>query len=243
MLSFAAAVAVSLLSSLPAFADISYLPRGARPLDAISLSAEIKQGDAAAFMRIANTIPNGSLVNVDLDSQGGDVDEAVAIGRIVRARSFFTRVMPEKRCASACVFVLVAGVVKTAAEQSELLVHRPTFNSSYFAILSPEEARQVYNRKIEELRTYVSEMGGSEELFRLMLSVSSDKLRLVSSGEAERFGLSGQDPAWEELNTAKMVEHFGSNRWPLIKRCWERFGPSHEAACISEAVRRYPDTK
>ena len=117
-------------------------------------------------------------------------------------------------------------------------LHRPGFDPSYFANLTPEQARAKYNALVENLRSYFIEMGGNEDAFRLMLSTPSDRGRFLSTAELDKFGLRGQDPAWEELSNAKMVERYGPVRWPLIKQCSSISGDL--VGCVRKAYERYP---
>ena len=108
---------------------------------------------------------------VTLNSPGGDVIEALRIGRLIRQKFMYTRVTSEAECASACVFVLQAGVLRVAAVGASVGVHRPKFDAMYFANLIPEQGRATYNTMVMDLRKYfIGEMGGSSTAFRLMMT-------------------------------------------------------------------------
>ncbi|MBV9780128.1 MAG: hypothetical protein JOY62_09165 [Acidobacteriaceae bacterium] len=213
----------------------------------ILIHSQIKKGDFASFLKAAdrlkqilsNPLDPVPPIRVELDTPGGDVMEAVKIGRVIHERFMTTVVRPERECDSACVFVLIAGAIKLPTDLAHVGLHRPRFDAEYFARLTPDQARVKYNSLIEYLKDYfVKEMGGSEEAFRLMLSTPSDSLRLLSAAEMDRLGLRGEDPAWDELINAKMIERYGPIRWPLIKRC---IGPSGDiAGCEKRVYEQYP---
>lgn len=81
----------------------------------IQIQGEIRKGDAAVFAGLAKELsehsagfigapPNGvPMIQVWLNSPGGDVAEALAIGRQVRQRFAFTIVPYKMECDSACV--------------------------------------------------------------------------------------------------------------------------------------------
>ncbi len=213
-------VAVLLCAQL-ASANVTVLHDGSSPNDiggAILIHSEIKKGDFAAFKKAADRIKlivkNAygpvPLINVELDTPGGDVVEAVQIGRLIHERFMMTLVKPERECASACVFILSAGATRVPTPASHVVIHRPRLDPTYFANLSPEEARIRYNTLLAELRKYyVDEINGSEEVFRLIMSTPSDQARLLTYEELQRFGVAGYDPAWEEYTEARQIKDTG----------------------------------
>jgi ATP-dependent protease ClpP protease subunit len=214
---------------------------------------DIKSGDFATFSNAADkikrtliqkypsnlrdTIPS---IIVELDTPGGDVMEAVKIRRLIRERFMITVVKPERECSSACVFILMAGVIRDPIDLAHVGLHRPKFDATYFASLTPEEARVKYNTLVEALRKYfIDDMGGNEQAFRLMMSTPSYDVRFLSFAEMQEFGLLGNDPVWDEYNEAQEVKQYGTKRWPLIKRC---IGPSGDfAGCVKKVYELYPD--
>jgi hypothetical protein len=108
------------------------------------------------------------------------VEAAMAIGQIVRNKLFWTTVDSSSKCASACVLILAAGVLRSADQGSVVAIHRPTFEAKYFAGLSPDDARSKYLQMTQKVRNYLSEMGMSDRLFEQMMSISSKDIRVLS---------------------------------------------------------------
>lgn len=226
----------------------------------ILIRSEIKKGDFDAFTkatdsalsacnRLCGSSPNckdlcRSKVSiwVDLDSSGGDVMEALRIGRLIHQDFMYTRVLPGRQCASACVFILQAGVIRVPALGSHVAVHRPKFDAAYFADLTPDQARTTYNNMVGELRKYfISEMNGSDEAFRLMVTTPSDQVRVLTFAELRDLGLNGEDASYEEYSEALNIKKYGTVRWPLIKDC---VGPSGDlAGCEKKAYELFPKDK
>jgi hypothetical protein len=140
-----------------------------------------------------------------LTSLGGDVEAAIAIGRILRDKFFWTTVPNGSKCASACVLILAAGVGRDAEQDAVVGIHRPTFAPEYFAGLSPEDARSKYNQLAQVVRGYLSEMGMSDQLFAQMMGVRSSEIKILSMREMVDLGLSGFDPAYEERKRAEEI--------------------------------------
>jgi hypothetical protein len=72
-----------------------------------------------------------------------------------------------------------------------------------------------------------------------MMSIPSDQLRPLTDSELDRFGLAGEDPAWEEYVDAEQIKTYGPLRWPFIKRCVEPSGDL--AGCVRKVYEQYPD--
>jgi hypothetical protein len=156
--------------------------QGTTTSSALLIHGEIRKGDATTFTTLADELARdtscpmvGSPLNpvpmifVKLDSQGGDIIEALAIGREIRRRFMVTGVPnANMECDSACVFALMAGVNRIGG--GKIGLHRPAFDPAFFADLSPTAARSRYNTLVEQLRQYyVDEMGGSPEAFRIIM--------------------------------------------------------------------------
>ncbi|WP_158283984.1 caspase family protein [Azospirillum sp. TSO22-1] len=68
----------------------------------------------------------GPVDGVLLDSGGGVIEEAMEIGRLLRARKLATRVPSGAKCASACNFVLMGGVIRQVDPDAVFEVHLST---------------------------------------------------------------------------------------------------------------------
>ncbi|GLH79161.1 hypothetical protein SSBR45G_40700 [Bradyrhizobium sp. SSBR45G] len=59
-----------------------------------------------------------------LNSPGGSVADALAMGRLIRARKFATEVEAGKTCASSCPLVFAGGIERRAGERAVIGVHQ-----------------------------------------------------------------------------------------------------------------------
>jgi hypothetical protein len=208
-------------------ADISAHPcsrtTAGTTMSSLLIHGEIHKGDAAAFAKMVNELskethcpmlgspPNGvPAIFVNLDSPGGDIAEALVIGREVRQRFLLTGVVKNMECDSACIFILIAGVQRVA--DGKIGLHRPAFDPEFFSGLPPQAARDRYTSMVEELRRYyVDEMGGSPEGFRLMMSIPSTEVHYASIKEMLDWGIIGDDPAWSEYNEAQFIKRLAAS--------------------------------
>lgn len=129
---------------------------------------------------------------VYLNSQGGSLTAAMALGRLVRAAGFETHVGARAAdtgsllagvCLGACPFVLAGGVKRQLEAGSLLGVHRAEDR-----IPEPDESPLQRRSRFESLN-YLAEMGIDAGLIDLMEAVPYDTIRTLSDDEARRFGL------------------------------------------------------
>lgn len=83
----------------------------------------ILPGVAAEFEREIGR-RGGYVKTVVLDSPGGSLDDALAIGRLIRKSGYATEVADGATCASACPLVFAAGTERRAGAKASIGVHR-----------------------------------------------------------------------------------------------------------------------
>jgi hypothetical protein len=153
---------------------------------------------------------------VVLDSDGGSVlgaialgreirrlDLATAVGRIIDLDSDGTRIaratfLPRADCESMCTFVLLAGVKRHVPAEARVMVHQiwlgdrredPTA-ASYSA-----EDLVLVQRDVGRLVRYTSDMGGPSELIELALRIPPwEPMRALSRDELHRMKLDTDEP-------------------------------------------------
>lgn len=236
-----------LLGSVAHSASISYscnleverLIRGC----SIVLSGPIEKGDASRFKDILKRpLPEGWRYNdLILDSMGGEVDEAIAIAKMVKEAVLKTTTMdarwklkdikPTTRlffpCVSACFLVWVAGAERFSYQTVEkgekvgLGLHRPFFSSSTYRD-SPSVVADKQARLMLEVRSYLKGEQISDSLIDKMMHRSSKEIYWLD--ENVDGDLSGIAPWFEEL---------------LISRC--DYDPAYRREQESEIVKRLND--
>ncbi len=167
----------------------------------IRIQSAITQGDLPRFQaalahveRSAKARINGiPFITVELNSPGGDVVEAIAIGREIYRHAAMTMVRPAQECVSACVFILMAGAVHTPIGAA-IGVHKPMLvawhNMNY------AEARAKYDGLMRYLRDYFRELGVADEAYDIMMQTSYTDMHYFTWWEMDRLGLRGEGPGW-----------------------------------------------
>jgi hypothetical protein len=131
---------------------------------------------------------------LELDSPGGSVHAAMAIGVVARSGGFDTYVRRNTSCDSACVLILAAGVDRSAAGHVGL--HRPRVRDG-----SPALHTARYEEAAADMRRYLAHMGVADDLVNVMLSAPAHGVRTLSPQELQALGL-----ARRELMTASAGE-------------------------------------
>jgi ATP-dependent protease ClpP protease subunit len=174
---------------------------------AIEIVGKISQSDVA---RLDTLLKNAkSTVHIWLSSNGGELLPAMQMGRLIRGRAAWTAILGPASCASACVFLLAAGVNRATWLDANVGIHRPSFPPGLFANLNSSDATRLYSSLAERCRAYLKEMGMADSLLEEMLKVPSGDIRWLKKDDLWQFGLEGTDPAWAEWVRALNIKKFG----------------------------------
>ena len=182
---------------------------GDRCREWISAAGDItpESGRDFAFFAQARDLQGATVV---LDSPGGSVRPALALGRAFRKYGLTVTVgrtvkiatedadiraelSPRGVCASMCPFVLLGGVKRQVPPQARVLVHqiwpRAKRADAYAEAISAEELASI-QRDAGLLAKYVVEMGGDIELFEMAMRMPPwERLRPLNEAEMRRMRL------------------------------------------------------
>lgn len=189
---------------------------------AVLLTGPIVPGDASRLKQVF-VESEGLLETLYLDSPGGDIREAMAIGRFLR-RALITTVAPLEYqpgnrfyprlgfstgnpchdldcvCASACFVVWAAGANRSGYVLS---VHRPRFEPEYFSGLDLATAQLEYGLALRSLKLYFQEMGIPDSYYDRMVNTPSTDLSVLTNEDAEKLSVDRYPPAIDEWLTSK----------------------------------------
>lgn len=220
-------VAVASLScSLTASADVRFVPGGpdyGGNMAAIDIVGTIKKGDYERFLAAyernkINWKGSGSNpgdgVLVRLNSDGGDVKEAMAIGAKVRETKMSVFRTGDSRCISACVFVLAGGVQRSVF--GRVGIHRP-----YLAVdnaTTEAQQKRNYDDIERDIKTYLRHVNVPTSLYDTMFRIAPHEVRFLSKTELQDFGLLGNDPYYEEASTTASAKEMGISKSEYLAR-------------------------
>ena len=189
----------------------------------IKFTGTIKKGDAQTFENkinyykkrwnegvcgIKTSLPKDFkfFLTIYLDSNGGDVDEAMKIGYIIRENGFYAYVVNKSECLSSCVFILASGV-RRGVSNSNVGIHRPYF-SDINDRLSVSDIKKLREDNIKKMKAYFNFMDISETVVDAMLSVEPNKIKILTESELENFRLSIPDANYEEKTIAEEARRY-----------------------------------
>jgi hypothetical protein len=182
----------------------------------IAASGAITADTPTQFQAFAkNRKLNGAVVV--LDSDGGSVHGAIALGREIRRLGLDTTVgrladlkvtnnkepvratlSPRADCESMCSFVLLAGVRRFVPSDARVMVHQIWLgdrrDDPIAANYSAEDLVLV-QRDIGRLATYTAEMGASMEMLDLSLRIPPwEPMHVMTRDEIQRMGVATEMP-------------------------------------------------
>ena len=184
------------------------------------LKGEIKLGDLIKLKAIFESStrrrvfipdfkPPIEIFELQLNSRGGSLEEAMEIGRWVRKNKIHTRMPSNSDCFSSCVYIFAAGVsrVSFSFQAQKVGIHRP------YLTQMPKEGVQVAMRKaLADSRAYFAEMNVPEQLADAMFSIPPDKVEILTDDKLSFYRLDGTDMAFEEEMQLNGAALYGMTR-------------------------------
>jgi hypothetical protein len=176
------------------------IPAGMLEEYRLRIEGKITQAVAKRFvehLKNYDTQPAKIPLVVELHSLGGDTRAAIEMGKAIHQRGGNTTVY--QQCASACVYIFLAGKTRTAPDQS-IGVHRPKVTrkipgTSIEIEIFPEiskGAREFESKTRAELATYLQELQLSENTIQRIMGAENDAIQWLSTTEALSANITAQ---------------------------------------------------
>jgi hypothetical protein len=125
---------------------------------------------------------------VVLNSPGGSVTDALAMGRLIREKRFATEVGAGQYCVSSCPLVFAGGVDRRAGEKATIGVHQMTAMHSA-ANGPPRDEMSVAQDISARCQRYLGDMGVSLQVWVHAMETPYDKLFIFKADELKSFNL------------------------------------------------------
>jgi hypothetical protein len=124
---------------------------------------------------------------VVLNSPGGSMTDALAMGRLIREKKFVTEVEAGKYCASSCPLVFAGGVERRAGDKAAIGVHQVAAISSVSA--APRDEMDVAQRISARCQRYLGDMGISLQVWVHAMETPHDKLFIFKPDELKSLNI------------------------------------------------------
>jgi hypothetical protein len=156
---------------------------GGRLIASGTITAGVSQSFAAEAGRHGEYIRT-----VVLNSPGGSVTDALAMGRLIREKRFATEVEAGKYCVSSCPLVFAGGVDRRAGEKATIGVHQMTAMPSA-ANGPPRDEMSVAQDISARCQRYLGDMGVSLQVWVHAMETPHDRLFVFKTDELKSLNL------------------------------------------------------
>jgi hypothetical protein len=149
---------------------------------------------------------------VFLNSNGGDVEAAMQIGRTIRDSEAFVTTQHNAKCFSSCALIYIAGV--TRQNPSGVIgLHFPYFAAS----LSREAVERAAPIMLQRIKDYVREMGVSDSFYDAMVNIEVSEVRLYRGNEIKKL-VPETDPTHDEIENGYEARKYGVSAAEMRRR-------------------------
>jgi hypothetical protein len=130
---------------------------------------------------------------VVLNSPGGSVADALAMGRLIREKKFATEVEAGRVCASSCPLMFVGGTERRAGDKAAIGVHQ------VFALVAADNSASrddmsEAQRVSAKCQRYLGDMGVNLQMWVHAMETPKDKLFVFKAEELRALNITTQRP-------------------------------------------------
>jgi hypothetical protein len=201
-------IVLSVLSAAPCAAlEFAKHPNDSLTENAILAKGDIVAEDAFRFQVYLSKLPEKKVTSIYLESGGGNIAGALALGRQINKAGVRTFAIDGKGCHSACVYLLVAGKDKETGKPYRVKGTATSIGLHHFTPGLPvkpsftlKEVHAVEARAQKtalDLTLYFQEMDAELEL--LSYGLKQTELYYLKNDEALPLGLHVYDAASKEI--------------------------------------------
>jgi hypothetical protein len=125
---------------------------------------------------------------VVLNSLGGSVADAMAIGRLIHEKQFATEVEAGKYCVSSCLLVFAGGIDRRAGENAVIGVHQVAEMRSA-ANAPPRDEMSIAQNISARCQRYLGDMGINPQVWVNAMETQHDKLFVFKRDELKSLNM------------------------------------------------------
>lgn len=167
--------------------------------DTIFIIGTIEKGDYEKVKK--EILGSKSTTRLEIKTPGGDIVEAMKIGRFVRET--LIEVVPSRsgECSSAGAFIWLASVKRFPGKR--IGIHRPYFDRNYFSELTMKEAKIEYNELEKDVKNYLYEMEVPKKYINKIYEIPSGDMYYLTKKEILDLSYISIPPSYEEWIISK----------------------------------------
>ena len=149
------------------------------------LEGGIRAGDAERLIGLLSAA-DPTPETLILQSPGGSVQDALTLGRHIRAQGMATQMLAGEFCFSACPYLLAAGITRNISEDASVGVHQHYFGEN--TLLPAAFAVKDIQRGQAEVMSYLDDMGIDPLVMTHALSTPPDQIYVLLPEELLEYG-------------------------------------------------------
>jgi len=202
--------------SNPSDTTYARVPAGGAQEVRVYLSGPITREDVVSAGVMAGLLKSGKQKVADnavwFASDGGDIDAAMDLGRLLRRIGVFALVGKDDQCLSACVFAFMGGERRVVA--GRLGIHRP-----FLPVVMDTPDRQGRFRYLQKvLKNYIEELDFPASLYEAVMVVPPESMHILTMADLKRFYLDGISPLSEDTADAASAHRLGLSMFDFLQR-------------------------
>jgi hypothetical protein len=124
-----------------------------------------------------------------LNSPGGSVADALAMGRLIRARKFATEVEAGKYCASSCPLMFAGGIERRAGERATIGVHQVAAVATAATVVRPGGDMSLAQNISARCQRHLADMGIDLKVWVHAMETPHDQLFTFKPEELKALNL------------------------------------------------------
>jgi len=148
----------------------------------LEIKGAIEKGDYEKLISIIEYMNYPPLM-VLLDSNGGQVEDAIKIGSFFRSMDISAVVAGDGVCASACTLILIGSTNRIVSSGAMVGIHRTFIDPRIYAKFTNKEAQKIYSQLKSAVEAYLKEMGANAQFIEKMYNTPSNDILWLSSDE------------------------------------------------------------
>lgn len=162
-----------------------------KEIERILIEGEIKTGDSKKIISLAKKNPErfakAALGGVILNSNGGNVDEAIKISGVLKDTLATTMAFSPYKCLSACFFIFAGSAIRYATPNT-IGVHRPFLPSELLKSISPSKTEEVMIKKYGELSNWLAKNNIPQDIIDKSFQRSSQEIYWLDDEDLNKIG-------------------------------------------------------
>jgi hypothetical protein len=205
-----------------------------------TLQGPISSVTVAKLQKKLSDRPPGKPVVLLVDSEGGDVEAAMSLGRAIRAAAPVGVIVFQTDCLSACVLA-IAGATNRQLKAGRIGIHRPYSSGPPATSFSANATR--FKELEGRIRLYLNEMNLPPALLDEMLRYEPNAMHVMTQEELSRFRLEGSDYIWQDQIDSRLARRYGLDKGTYLSRQAKAERSCKQSLDTPESAQSWTDCK